>query len=386
MQHIVTLQGKSLDPKMAPTGLLSTIEKQIDVARTPDHGPDTFTNTSSSWRPGVRGIFGGLAIAQSLRAAQQTVRDEFVAHSLHGSFVFAGTSDDSIIYHVERVRDGRGFCTRSVRAIQGGNPIFICIISFTRARGSDSDIKDLQHYPPMPSNVPKPDDTYNGGGELQLPFINCSVGILNTNSQGGPEDKRIHQWIKAVGPLSPSAGPQIHHAALAFMSDSYFLVGVPHSHEVWHFVNTPISEFYPSPKGTSTSTETHTSIRRPYLECPGVDPGSGERKVSMMVSLDHTMYFHNMEYLQVGEWLLSEIQSSWAGNSRGIVQQRMWTKDGKLVGTCIQEVSISKPLSKKMFILVTGNLLIAHRESSVWKMGRRRDRRQVIYSTIISAI
>lgn len=374
---------------MAPTGLLSTIEKQIDVARTPDHGPDAFINTSSSWRPGVRGIFGGFAIAQSLRAAQQTVREEFVAHSLHGSFVFAGTSDDSIIYHVERIRDGRGFCTRSVRAIQGGSPIFICIISFTRARGSDTGtIKDIQHRPPMPSNVPKPDDTYKGGGELQqLPFINSSVGILNTNDQGGPENKRIHQWIKAVGPLSPSAGPQIHQAALAFMSDSYFLVGVPHSHGVWHFVNTPISEFYPSPNGPSTSTETqtHTSIRRPHLECPGVEPRSGERKVSMMVSLDHTMYFHNMEYLQADEWLLSEIQSSWAGNGRGIVQQKMWTKDGKLVATCIQEVSISKnypkysPWRKE-------TLLIAHRESFVWKMGRRRDRRQVTYDTIISVI
>ncbi|KAL4810638.1 thioesterase-like superfamily-domain-containing protein [Aspergillus unguis] len=315
----------------------STIEKQIDVARAPEHGPDVFINTSSSWRPGARGIFGGFAIAQSLRAAQQTVRDEFVAHSLHGSFVFAGTSDDSILYHVERIRDGKGFCTRSVRAIQAQKLVFICTISFTRAGSSDTASKELQHFPPMPSNAPQPDDTYKDSNELQLPFVNSSVGIVDDSRQGRPEEKRIHQWVKACGPLSPSAGSQVQQAALAFMSDSYFLVGVPHSHEVWRFVDTPISEFYPSPNGPSASTGTHTSIRRPHLECPGVGPSRGEQTVAMMVSLDHTMYFHNVEHLQVDDWVLSEIQSSWAGNGRGIVQQRMWTKDGTLVATCIQE-------------------------------------------------
>lgn len=320
---------------------LSTIEKQIDVARAPGHGPDVFINTSSSWRPGARGIFGGFAIAQSLRAAQQTVRDDFVAHSLHGSFVFAGTSDDSILYHVERIRDGKGFCTRSVRAVQAKKPIFICTVSFTRAGSSDTAGKELQHFPSMPSNIPGPDDTYRDRNELQLPFVNSSVGIVDDGRQSRPEEKRIHQWIKACGPLSPSADSQIQQAALAFMSDSYFLVGVPHSHEVWHFVDTPISEFYPSPDGPSMLSQTHTPIRRPHLEFPAVGPGRGEEAVSMMVSLDHTMYFHNVEAFQVDEWVLSEIQSSWAGNGRGIVQQRMWTKDGKLVATCIQEVSIS---------------------------------------------
>lgn len=200
---------------------------------------------------------------------------------------------------------------------------------------------ELQHSSQMPFNIPEPDDTYKDTNELQLPFVNSSVGIVDQSRQGHPEEKRIHQWIKACGPLSPSAGSHIHQAALAFMSDSYFLVGVPHSHEVWHFVDTPISEFYPSANGPSTSTETHAPIRRPHLECPGVGPGRGEQTVSMMVSLDHTMYFHNVEYLQVDDWVLSEIQSSWAGTGRGIVQQRMWTKDGKLVATCIQEVGIS---------------------------------------------
>ncbi|KAL3460060.1 thioesterase-like superfamily-domain-containing protein [Aspergillus heterothallicus] len=316
----------------------STIAKQIDVIRCPEHGPDVFTNTSQLWRPGARGIFGGFAIAQSLRAAQQTMREEFVAHSLHGSFVYAGNSDIPIFYHVERVRDGRGFCTRSVRAIQGGRPVFISVISFAR-KGllTDGNPENLQHSVPIPAGIPEPAEGYTETDISHLPFINSSVGVLASGNRDGAEETRIHQWIRASGSLPPTASHHIHQAALAFMSDSYFLAAVPHSHGIWHFVNTPVSEFYPSAKGLSAGSEMHTTIRRPHLETPGVERNDGERRISIMVSLDHTMYFHNVDLLRADEWLLSEVQSSWAGDERGLVQQRMWTKDGKLVATCIQE-------------------------------------------------
>ncbi|KAJ5987926.1 hypothetical protein N7481_003136 [Penicillium waksmanii] len=282
---------------------------------------------------------GGFAIAQSLSAAQQTVQGEFVANSLHGSFIYAGNSEDPIFYHVERLRDGKGFCTRCVRALQRTRPIFICNVSFTKKRDTGKGKENIQHASPMPPGIPVPEDMCTFGDEINSPFINRSVGVLDKGGQRRPEDKCFHQWIKANGTLSPSASVQVHQAALAFMSDSYFLAGVPHSHGIWQFVETPISEFHPSPNGLSASTEKHTEIRRPHLEPPEDRAVVEEPRVSMMVSLDHTIYFHNMEYFRADEWLLSEIQSSWAGNGRGLVQQRIWTKNGEPVATCIQEVS-----------------------------------------------
>ncbi|KAL4863424.1 thioesterase-like superfamily-domain-containing protein [Aspergillus spectabilis] len=176
--------------------------------------------------------FSGGLYAQSLRAAQQTVRGGFVVLSLHGSFVFAGNPEDSTFYHVQRVRDGKGFCTRSVRAVQGGRPIFIRIINFTTGGSSGKDVKHLQHGPPMPSPIPEPQDTQPGCEQSDIPYINSSIGICDNNGKCRPENKRKHQWIRACGALSPSAGSQAHQAALAFMSDSYFLVGVPHTHEI----------------------------------------------------------------------------------------------------------------------------------------------------------
>lgn len=319
----------------------STIERQIDVTRISENQKDVFTNSSSFWRPGAHGIYGGFAIAQSLRAAQQTIGEEFSAHSLRGSFIFAGKSDKKVIYHVERIRDGKGFCTRLVRALQGERPIFICIIGFTKEGNSGRDEIYLEHSPPMPSSIPEPGGMNGGTDMLDLPYVNGSVGVAYNSAQRGPEDKKIHQWIKACGPLSTSA-TQIQQAALAFMSDSYFLVGIPHSREIWNFVSPPISEFYPSTKRSPEPTGDHTPIQRPHLRSATVETGIDHPRVSMMVSLDHTIYFHNLEKLRVDEWLLSEVQSSWAGNGRGLVHQKMWTKDGALVATCIQEVSYSR--------------------------------------------
>ena len=58
----------------------------------------------------------------------------------------------------------------------------------------------------------------------------------------------------------------------------------------------------------------------------------------MMVSLDHTIYFHNPQTLKADDWLLASIDSPWAGEGRGLVTQKVWNRDGVHVATCVQEV------------------------------------------------
>jgi acyl-coenzyme A thioesterase 1/2/4 len=323
----------------------SPIEKHIEVIPFSESHPDVFKNQHKLWRPGSRGIFGGIAIAQSLRSAQLTVPGGFDVHSMHCSFVFAGNAEEVITYHVERVRDGISFCTRFVRVVQGNRPIFLATISFT-LRQSRAVARGLAHSTKPPAVfldgveegiVPSP------AISSETPYINKSEGVLRKTLQN-PQDKRIHQWIRARGEFSVASGDPIHLAALAFMSDSYFLAAVPHSHEIWDFVQAPVTEFYPTKKDRFTSQRTHTAIRRPHLETENIMGASFSPKVAMMVSLDHTIYFHSVEGLRVDEWLLSEVHTSWAGNGRGLVHQKIWTKDGVLVATCIQEVSQSPHL------------------------------------------
>ena len=76
-------------------------------------------------------VFGGQVVAQALSAAQHTVNDR-IAHSLHAYFLRRGDMQTSIVYEVDRARDGGSFSVRRVVAIQHGRPIFNLAASFQK--------------------------------------------------------------------------------------------------------------------------------------------------------------------------------------------------------------------------------------------------------------
>src|ERR1700754_1708634 len=100
---------------------------------------------------GTHRVFGGQVLGQALSAAQQTVEAERAAHSLHAYFLRAGDIASPTVYSVERARDGGSFSVRRVVAIQHGQPIFNCSVSFQVHEDG------VEHQLPMPS-VPLPDD------------------------------------------------------------------------------------------------------------------------------------------------------------------------------------------------------------------------------------
>src|SRR4051794_21119018 len=94
--------------------------------------------------------FGGQVAAQSLVAAGRTVADHQV-HSLHGYFMRPGDPRRPIVYHVDRIRNGRSFTTRRVTAIQHGEAIFSLSASFQKRE------EGVEHQFAMPQ-VPDPDE------------------------------------------------------------------------------------------------------------------------------------------------------------------------------------------------------------------------------------
>src|SRR6202034_3449845 len=101
---------------------------------------------------GWQRVFGGQVIGQALVAACRTV-DELAPrppHSLHAYFLLGGDPKVPIIYEVDRIRDGKSFTTRNVKAIQHGHAIFSMSVSFHGAEPG------LTHQFKMP-DVPKPD-------------------------------------------------------------------------------------------------------------------------------------------------------------------------------------------------------------------------------------
>ena len=90
-------------------------------------------------------VFGGQVIGQALVAACRTVDDVATRppHSLHAYFLLGGDPKVPIIYEVDRIRDGKSFTTRNVKAIQHGRAIFSMSVSFHGAEpGLNASVQD----------------------------------------------------------------------------------------------------------------------------------------------------------------------------------------------------------------------------------------------------
>lgn len=64
-------------------------------------------------------------------------------------------------------------------------------------------------------------------------------------------------------------------------------------------------------------------------------PGLTGNDVSMMVSLDHTIYYHKQP--KADDWLLYCLESPWSGSQRGVVVGKFFNPRGDHIATVIQE-------------------------------------------------
>lgn len=257
-------------------------------------------------------VFGGQVLGQALSAAQHTVESR-VAHSLHAYFLRRGDINAPIIYEVDRARDGGSFSNRRVVAIQHGRPIFNLAASFQRPEVG------LEHQADMPE-VPGPDglkDLTEVASELlekiplkmrryltdKRPFEFRPVRPFNfTEPEKLPPVK--HVWIRAVDKLPRDQA--LHQNLLAYVSDYELL---------------------------STATLPH-----------GLVFGRG---TIIMASLDHALWFHRN--FAVDQWLLYSMDSPSASGVRGFSRGQLFTEDGVLVASTVQEglVRIIDPAQKK---------------------------------------
>jgi acyl-CoA thioesterase len=186
-----------------------------------------------------------------------------------------------------------------------------------------------------------------------------------------PHAKKCRQWIKARGSISPAGGHEAHLSAIAYMSDSYFIGTVARVHKLWR---------YSTQRKSKAKSSIDEDMLKKLLEMDDaelqrqkfVDEADIKRiraikngddvskdappEIGMMVSLDHTIYFHNPRSFRADEWIFTEMETPWAGDGRGLVYQRMYTKDGTLIASCVQEVS-RMVLASSMSVLITSRAL-----------------------------
>ena len=314
---------------------VSPIESVLELTSLSAIDPNLFTNTRPLWHPpGARGIYGGAVIAQCLSAAQKTVPPNFTVHSMHCYFVLAGNSEIPVVYHVEHVRQGKSFATRTVQARQRGQPIFTTTMSFVRENSGGA--AAISHAATM-AKVPDPvdDETVGDQSDSSSPFQCQRIHILN-NESPRPQDKKTRQWIRARGTISSDGGFQAHVSALAYMSDSYFIGTVARVHKLWRYGGMMSEDRDAAPgerEAEGTVRDKSAASRAEALV--------GRPEIGMMVSLDHAIYFHEPRAFRADEWMFTEMESPWAGDGRGLVMQKIYTREGRLIATCTQEVCVA---------------------------------------------
>jgi acyl-CoA thioesterase-2 len=258
-----------------------------------------FRGVSPPYRP--TRVFGGQVAGQALVAAGRTVEPDRGVHSLHSYFVRPGDPQVPIVYEVERVRDGRSFTTRRVRAVQRGEVIFALSASFQLPQ------EGLEHTDPAPVGIPDPEGLpdlgeWLRGGEgflaglprpLDLRFVEAPFW---SSRRGPASDSPVRVWMRADGTLPDD--PLLHVCLLTYASDLTLLGSVLARHEQ-------------------------------------------DMSRIAMASLDHAMWFHRP--FRADEWLLYECRSPTASGARGLATGRFLTRDGRLVVTAVQEGMI-RPL------------------------------------------
>ncbi len=223
-------------------------------------------------------VYGGQVVAQALRAASATVTQPHRVHSLHAYFVLGGQPKKSILFEVDRLREGRSFTTRRVVARQSSGAILNLDASFQRYE-DDVDIQQSTSASDVPSPEALPEQEWSLFGDVrEVPTT--------------PGEARSQVWIRVPEDLGDDH--TLHACALAYLSDHNPMDAIVRSHPV--------------------------------------NPNWDDL---MTASLDHAIWFHRP--MRADEWMLFDMSGHGLVNARGMSTGSVRSIDGVHLATIAQE-------------------------------------------------
>jgi acyl-CoA thioesterase len=270
---------------------------------TPEGLPDAFHLTevgehsyiaTSIGDPGQRDVvYGGQLLAQMILASDQVADTKEVA-SIHTVFARSAKVTSPIEIDVGVIHDGRTMGSHSVVVRQGDR---VCAQGLVLRRADGPDL--IRHQPSMPA-VDGPDRSpASRQGGLVAPGSELRVvGGVDTwepDSAVGPAELFVWVRLPAV-----TDDPVMAQALLAYGTDG-FLIG---------------------------------TAMRPH---PGVGQNMAHGAIATGV-VSHTLTFH--QPAEVGAWLLMAHESTYAGRGASYGRANVFTQDGTLVASFVQESMI----------------------------------------------
>tara|TARA_B100000989_G_scaffold19590_1_gene12895 strand:- start:400 stop:1263 length:864 start_codon:yes stop_codon:yes gene_type:complete len=260
---------------------------------------------------GSNSVFGGQVLAQSLYAAYNSISNNRILHSLHSYFLERGDLDIPIKYYVDQIRDGGSFSTRRVTAKQKNKTIFILAASFQK--------KDSGHkfYKKITEKIKQPEDL------LSTTELKKKYGLFMS--------KKLKSFLSVERPVEfkpiQRANPILKK-------------NIPPKLDVWFRIKGEIS-----PMELEIKQQILTYVSDYNILSTTLFPHLTKADFSntIMASLDHSMYFYRD--FDFSDWLLYRIESPNTSNARGMSIGHIYTRDGVLIATAIQE-GLIRPLKK----------------------------------------
>lgn len=254
-----------------------------DLVRLEPHGADVLVGTGPSYPWG--GLYGGQIVTQALAAAAATVDAGFTVHSLRAYFIRTGDASEPVRYEVDRIRNGRSFCTRRVVARQAVGAILNLEASFHVSEGG----RDVQTVRPTTDVLPDDAIADNSWSDL-----------FERRYVPGTDERGLDRcWFRMTAPLDDD--PLLHTLALAYLSDDLPTEAV----------------------GRALGLDMYE-----------------EEGGWFSVSLDHTLWFHRP--IRADEWHLQELTCHAFGDGRGLAIGHAFDVAGNHLATIAQEVLLRR--------------------------------------------
>lgn len=313
----------------------SSLESLLDLKQISN---DTFINKSELFIPyRGRGLFGGTMAAQSVLAAlyySNTLEKSWKPISIHCHFLDAVQPNPTLYYKVINLKDGKNYCTHEVQLYQNDKLVFKSTVSLQayQLNGSASNLEgQLNHHrnaPIIGKDIKKPaemlsqEDLFKIWAEKSknkkhLEYLNgkhCHRDVtasynrepciwklpqdlfddeLITDEERNlaPSARTLRYWVKTKELLKT---PSIFNwVAIAYISDYFYL-----------------------------STNMRLNMRQMFT-------------TKFSVSLDHTIYFN--EEIDTSCFFNYNVKNIKAGENRSIMIGEMFSAEGKLAATTVQE-------------------------------------------------
>ena len=271
-----------------------TIETLLACLELEPTGPSTYQAKNVDTWGAV--VFGGQVLAQSIAAARLQDPDKYVK-TVHTIFPRAGNKDVDVDIAVEVTHAGRAFASSTISFTQGDRLFARSIVLL-----SADEPEVIRHADGMP-DVPGPDECPEGGHETGAWEVRTvgGVDIADPEAVGPPE---LDVWTRFAGAPDHEGG-MVNQALLAFATDG-FLIG--------------------------TAMRPHKGV------------GQAQAHVTLSTGvIGHTITFH--EPFSAADWLLLSHRVPYAGRGRSYGTANVFTTDGRLVASFVQDNMI-RPMAE----------------------------------------